>query len=469
MDNSISDSYIKGFIPYAFAAFLIGLVGGLTTVLGPAFVQDMNLPYNNTTWTALSLAVSSAVCAPVLGKISDILGRHTTLLLGISIFTIGNILTAIAPSLSFMLLARFIVGIGTAAVAPTVMSYIITEFPPHGIAKGFSLYMLISSGAVIFGPSLGGLILKAWNFRILMWICVSISAFFLVLCFFIHPKTSITPTKTGNFDTRGSIFVIVFFSLLLCIPSFGQNFGWLSKRFFLVLFLAIITFVGLILSEKKATNPILSGGFMRRKAFILPVIILFLTQGLMQANMTNVIIFVNYTQPDNTVISGYAISIMYLGMSLGSILLGPLTDRFEAKRILTFSLLLTGIGCGIMLFFSTHTTVLILAASLGILGFGLGGNATIFMKIVLSHLPPDTAGSGTGIYGLFRDLAAPFGVAIFVPMFTNQITQMLEKASSEITAATVAVSSIRMLSVIEICCIIVGIVIVQFLPEIHDN
>ena len=48
------------------------------------------------------------------------------------------------------------------------------------------------------------------------------------------------------------------------------------------------------------------------KGDALPVIILFLTQGLMQANMTNIIVFVNYTQPDNTVISGYAISIMYL-------------------------------------------------------------------------------------------------------------------------------------------------------------
>ena len=115
-----SDSYMKRFIPYALAAFLIGLIGGLTTVLGPAFVKDMNLNYNNTTWTALSLSLSTAVCAPILGQFSDILGRKTTLLLGISIFIIGNILTAIASSLLFMLIARFIVGIGTAAIAKNI-------------------------------------------------------------------------------------------------------------------------------------------------------------------------------------------------------------------------------------------------------------------------------------------------------------------------------------------------------------
>ncbi|MBR4060908.1 MAG: MFS transporter [Lachnospiraceae bacterium] len=466
MNHYLSVSYMKGFIPYALAAFLIGLVGGLTTILGPAFMQDLNLSYNNTTWTALAISTSSAVGAPILGKLSDLFGRRSTLLIGITIFTLGNLLTAVSSSLLFMLLARFIVGIGTAAVAPTVMSYIITEFPPKEIAKGFSLYMLISSGAVIFGPSIGSLILNTWGWRILMWICVFLSIIFLALCFFTHPKTSFSSKKQSVFDKRGALFVVIFFSLMLCIPSFGQNFGWLSPIFVTVFVLAIVSLLGLILSEKHAQNPILSGHFMKRKAFILPVMILFLTQGLMQANMTNVIVFVNYTQPDNSVISGYAISIMYLGMSIGSILLGPLADKYEPKRVLTCSLLLTLIGCGIMLLFSVLTSILLLATTLGILGFGLGANATIFMKIVLSGLSADAAGSGTGTYGLFRDLAAPFGVAVFVPMFTNQITR-LTTTTSGITAAEAAVTSIHTLAFIEICCVLASIIIVQFLPKVH--
>lgn len=468
MNSNHSDSYMKGFLPYAFAAFLVGIVGGLSTVLGPAFVQDMNLAYNNITWTTLAQAISTAACAPILGKLGDIFGRRRTLLLGITVFLLGNILSAIASSLIFMLFARFVVGIGTAAIAPTVMSYIVTEFPPQQIAKGFSLYMLISSGAVIFGPSLGGIFLQAANWRILMWISSIICVIFLILCFFTLSKANHSPKKLKDFDVRGAVFVVAFFSLLLCVPSFGQNFGWLSTNFIVVLILALIALIGLLMAEKHATNPILSASFMMRKAFILPVIILFLTQGLMQANMSNTIVFVNYTQPENSVISGYAISIMYLGMSFGSILLGPLADRFEAKRILTGSLLLTGVGCGLMLLFSTTTTVFLLASSLGILGFGLGANATIFMKIVLSDIPAETAGTGTGIYGLFRDLAAPFGVAVFVPMFTNEITRLTTNTTS-ITTASAAVSSIHMLAIIELICVAVGILIVQLLPQIHDK
>lgn len=461
-------SYLKGFIPYAFAAFLIGLIGGLTTVLGPAFMKEMNLNYNNTTWTALSLSISSAVFTPILGRISDVIGRRKTLLVGIGIFILGNILTAIANSLIYMIIARFIVGIGIASVAPTVISYIISYFPPESIAKGFSLYMLISSAAVIFGPTIGGLIINKWNFRVLMWVCVVISILFFILCFLTNKNKDIIIKKNKYFDKYGFIFIVLFFSFLLCIPSFGQNFGWTSPTTIIVMVLSLFSLIALIIFEKKAIIPALSSSFIFRKSFILSIITLFLTQGLMQANMTNVIVFVNYTNPYNTVISGYAISIMYLGMSLGSIILGPLTDKYEPKRILSISLLLTLVGCAIMLLFSVNTSVIILALSLGILGFGLGGNASIFMKVVLSNLSPEKSGAATGTYGLFRDLTIPFGVAIFVPLFTNQITNYTDSINI-ITSGEAAVKSIHILSIVEIIFVIVGIILVQFLPKIHKK
>ena len=464
MEISSSKPYLRGFVPYALAAFLVGAVGGFTAVLGPAFVSDLNLPYNNTTWTALAMAASTAAFAPILGKLGDVIGRKATLLIGIAIFTLGNILTAIAPSLFFMIIARFIVGIGSAAIAPVVMSYIVTEFPREKIAKGFSLYMLISSSAVIFGPTLGGLLIEFYGWRAMMWVCVAISAIIFLLCIVTHRKDSIALKPLTDFDGIGSVWVLIFFTLMLCLPSFGQNFGIRSIWFLIILIASVISFIGLFFAEKKATNPILGWKFMKRKKFFLSVGALFLTQGLMQANMTNIIVFINYTQPDNTIISSYAISIMYIGMSLGSVVLGPLADRIEPKKVLAASLTLTGVGCAIMLLFTAQTSVIILAASLGILGFGLGGNAAIFMKVVLSGVPNETAGAGTGTYGLFRDLAAPFGVAIFVPLFTNRVTNIISSGKGEITAA---VNSIKFLAAAEIICVIAGIAIVLFLPKIY--
>jgi len=461
-----NNAYKKGFIPYALAAFLIGIVGGFSTVMGPSFVQDIGIAYNNTTWTALAQAMSTAACAPILGKVGDVIGRKRTLLLGIAVFTLGNVLSALANSLVFMMIARFVVGIGTAAMTPVIMAYIVTNFPPNQVAKGFSLYMLISSASVIFGPTLGGLIISAYGWRVMLWVCVAICAATFIACVLTAGKEDSQRLPLQNFDGIGAVLVLIFFSLLLCIPSFGQNFGWSSRAFLAVLIAAAISLLGLIVAERKAVHPILPGGFMKRGAFILSVLALFLTQGLMQANMTNTIVFVNYTQPDNTAISGYAISVMYVGMSLGAVILGPLADRFEPKHVLTSSLILTGIGCGILFLFSEATSVLLLMASLGILGFGLGGNGTIFMKVALSGLPQQEAGAGTGTYGLFRDLAAPFGVAVFVPLFTNQITGLIAGGAS---GANAAIQSIHQLAIAELLCIAAGIAAVLFLPKIRNK
>lgn len=211
-----NDDYKKGFLPYGLAAFLIGIVGGFSTVLGPAFVQDLGISYNNTTWTALAQAMSTAACAPILGKIGDVIGRKTTLLLGIAVFTLGNILSAVAPSLLFMLAARFIVGVGTAAMSPVILAYIATAFPQDRVAKGFSLYMLISSASVIFGPSLGSLLISAYGWRAMLWVCVAISAAVFFFCLRTARKEPKAAQSLENFDAPGAVLVMVF-SVYCCV------------------------------------------------------------------------------------------------------------------------------------------------------------------------------------------------------------------------------------------------------------
>ena len=460
------EQYGKGFLPYGAAALLVGLVGGFSAVLGPAFVRDLGIAYNNTTWTSLATAMSTAACAPIMGKLADAVGRRRMLLLGVAVYTLGNIMTAISPALLFMLAARFVVGVGTAAIAPVVISYILAEFPPERIGSGLSMYMLISSGSVVFGPTVGSWIISVWGWRAMVWVCVGFCVAVLGYCLFVREKNVTRKGALAGFDASGAVLVVAFFSLVLCIPSFGQNFGWYSWPFRIVFVAAVIAFLGLGTLEKKAENPILPLSFMKRKAFYLTVVAMFLTQGLMQANMTNTIVFVEYIQPGNTVVSGYAISIMYIGMALGAVLLGPLADRFEPKYILVGSLSLTALGCATMLLFSEQASAALLMLSLGVLGFGLGGNGTIFMKVVLSGLSGKVAGAGTGTYGLFRDLAAPFGVAVLVPMFTNGVTGGIKNGMNP---AASAVSAIHSLAIVEIVCVVIGICVVCLLPGIHGK
>ncbi len=454
--------YLRGFIPYAVSAFLIGIVGGFAAVLGPAFVQDIGIDYSNTTWTALAQTVSTAAWAPILGKLADAIGRRRTLLLGLAVFTLGHLLTAFADSLSFMLLSRFLVGLGTAAIAPVIMAYILTEFPPNATARGFSLYMLISSSAVVFGPTVGSIMIQRSGWRSMSWLCVVLCLLCSLVCLLTCKKDRTSGKKSRKFDSVGAVFVVLFFSLAVCIPSFAQNFGVTSVPFWVVLIAGILSLLGLVWQERRTTDPILPGSFLRQRTFIFSIAALFLTQGLMQANMTNSIVFVNYTHPGSSIISGLSISVMYLGMSLGAVILGPLADRFSPKALLTCSLTLTGLGCGGFLLFQAHTAPWLFMIPLGILGFGLGGNGTIFMKLVLSGLPPEQAGSGSGTFGLFRDVAAPFGVAVFVPLFTNRITAQIALGDPPGEAAA---GALHLLAIVEVLCVAGSLIAVYLIPR----
>ena len=88
------------------------------------------------------------------------------------------------------------------------------------------------------------------------------------------------------------------------------------------------------------------------------------------------------------------------------------------------------------------------------------------MRVVLSDISAKRVGAATGTYGLFRDLAAPFGVAVFVPLFTNRVTANVNMGLDEISSA---VSSIKLLAIAEIICIAVGLVAVFLLPKIHGG
>jgi hypothetical protein len=86
------------------------------------------------------------------------------------------------------------------------------------------------------------------------------------------------------------------------------------------------------------------------------------------------------------------------------------------------------------------------------------------MKVALRDVSAEDAGSGTGAYGLFRDLSAPFGVAVFVPMFTNHITAM---TSAGTVAGVAAVSAVRTLAITEIICVLAGLLVIGMLPGLR--
>lgn len=472
MDTQNRD-YQNGFVPYAVAAAALSLCGGLTAAVPSNIVADWGLRETSVTWLALAYSLGAASMAPVMGKLVDILGRRRTLLLGLGLFTAGPILAGLMPDgrLLAIMAFRFLSGVGAAGIAPVVMSYIMTEFPQEKQGKGFTLYMLLSCGTVIFGPALGSLLLVQAGWRTVLYTCGAISVSALLACLFLAKDRAVEHSDPVRFDYAGAVLVPVFFSMLLFIPTFGQNSGWLAKPTLVCFAVGLFALALLYFAERKAENPILNGKFMARKQFVLPVAALFLSQGLLQSCMTNIITFSIVTTGDRT-LSGIAASVLYVGMALGTVVIGPLADKREPRTVAAGALVFVAAGAALQLLFTADTGLLLMGASMFLVGLGLGGNGTIFLKVVLSGLSPEVAGSGSGTYNVFRDMAAPFGVAVFVPMFSGRLAaetlRLAEQGMGERAArAIAAVEALHTTALAQTVCAAAGIGVCLLLPKIY--
>lgn len=468
-------SYMRGFVPFIIAAAVLSLCGGFTAAIPANVVTAWGLDSSITTWITLAYSLGAAAMAPIMGRLGDVLGRRSMILLSMLIYGIGQLLIALCPDggLACILLFRFIVGVGAAGIAPVVMAYIMTEFPQDKLGKGFAIYMFTSCGMVIFGPTVGGIIMTIAGWRPVMWICVACCIIAFLFCFIMIGKDDRPRRTLAGFDFAGAVFVLIFFSMVLSIPTFGQNNGWTAKPTLVCIVLGICAFFVLLIIERKAQTPILNGKFMSRKRFILPVVVLFLSQGLLQSCMTNIIMFSIYTTGDRT-LSGIATSVMYLGMALGTIVIGPLADKKEPRGVAGMALVFVAVGAALQLLFTADTGLALMCASLFLIGLGLGGNGTIFMKVALSGMDRAAAGSGSGTYNVFRDMSAPFGVAVFVPLFSSGIAsgtaEFMAKGADEASAMVQAcVNSLHSTAVVQVIAVIIGIVICFMIPKIYSG
>ena len=466
MENT-NKSYMKGFVPYAIAAAILSLCGGFTasvpTAISTAWNADASL-----TFITLAYSLAAAAMAPIMGKLGGAIGRRKMLLSAMALYTVGQALIAICPqNVPLLLVFRFMVGIGAAGIAPVIMAYIMMEFPPEKMGLGFTIYMVLSCGMVIFGPTVGGILMAvigtadAW--RIIMWICVAMCVISFVLCFaMVKDNPNLPKGSMKGFDWAGAAFVLIMFGALVCVPTFGQQNGWMSVATLASIAVAVVGLIILVAIEKKAASPILNGKFIARKNFVLPVIVLFLTQGLMTACLTEIIRF-GYAI-DKASVASIAMSIEYLGMAIGTVVLGPMADKKEPRIVAAIALVFVAIGSAIMMIINENAGVLAMGGALFFVGLGLGGNTTIFMKVALSVDAPTESSSASGTFNVFKDMCAPFGVAIFVPMF---VTGMTNKAAAGMAVPAAAASALHSVALVQLVCVAVGIVVCFMLPSVR--
>lgn len=179
-----------------FAAIGLDAVGiGLIFPILPRLLEDVTHTHNIATYIGIMTAlygVMQFIFAPVLGALSDNLGRRPVLLISLAGAAINYVVMAFAPQLWMLLLGRAIAGLTSANVS-VATAYITDISSEDKRARRFGLCNAMFGIGFIIGPVLGGLLGDYW-LRLPFIAAAVLNAGNLLLALFMLPESR-TPAR----------------------------------------------------------------------------------------------------------------------------------------------------------------------------------------------------------------------------------------------------------------------------------
>jgi MFS family permease len=260
-DKKVALGLTAVFVTYFLANFFMNAVN----ISQPKTVEEFN-GMALFSWLIALPALGSAVATLMFGKLSDMYGRRTILLVSLGLFLAGAVLAAISTSMTFAIAARVILALGQGALAPLCFSVIGDLFEPASRAKWSGMLNLPAGIAATIAPVLGGMITESsMGWRGLFWVVAPIVLIAGGLVAVGIPENTVKVQQKVDFL---GIFVMVIASAALI---FG--FSWLGAPDMRMLgiglvVLSVIAWAVFIAVEKKAEAPILDPQVLFNRTFI---------------------------------------------------------------------------------------------------------------------------------------------------------------------------------------------------------
>ena len=202
---------------------------------------------DESTWILTSYLVSNAIVLPVSGWLANVIGRKRFYMICVGLITASSLMCAMSTSLSMMIVARVLQGIGGGGMAPVEQSMFADTFPPEKRAQSFALYGLTVVSAPAIGPLLGGWLTDnlSWHWVFLINLPVGLLSLVLVGWLVVEPEVLQRErrdllAKGLNIDIVGLILVVLGFGALqIFLDRFELDDGFSSG---FISILAIISF-----------------------------------------------------------------------------------------------------------------------------------------------------------------------------------------------------------------------------------
>jgi len=167
----------------------------------PAIGEELNADAEQVQWSLSVYFLGLASGQLVYGPLADRFGRRLPLLFGVALFCVASFACAMAPTLEWLLAARFAQALGGCAGMVVTRAVVRDLCAPIDAAKAFSQLMLIMGVAPILAPLAGGAMLKVAGWPSIFWFLTLFSALFALAVYFFLPETlpeDTPPARLGS-------------------------------------------------------------------------------------------------------------------------------------------------------------------------------------------------------------------------------------------------------------------------------
>ena len=148
----------------------------IVNVALPHMQGELGATSDQISWVLTSYLVSSAICMPLTGYFSDVLGRKRFLLLSIAGFVAASALCGISQNVTQIVLFRLLQGVFGAALVPLSQAIMSDAYPPQERGKAMAIWGLGVMVGPVLGPTLGGWLTEAASWRWTFYINLPIGA-----------------------------------------------------------------------------------------------------------------------------------------------------------------------------------------------------------------------------------------------------------------------------------------------------
>lgn len=401
-----------------FTVLLISLDATVLNVALPTLVVDLHPSASGVQWIADSYVLTEAVLLLVCGALGDRVGRRRVFLAGVAVFGAASLTCALVHTAGLLIAARSLTGVGAALLMPVTLSIITSTFPAAERARAIGIWAGVGGIGTAAGPLIGGWLLQHfwWGSVFIINVPVAVAAFIGALLFVSESRSEVP----RPIDPVGVVLSAAGLAAITYALIVSPDQGWTSVTVLATLLGGVALMAAFVVWDGRRSDPLVDLGLFRIPTFstgLAAVTAAFFAMYAVSFLLSQYIQFVQGT-------SVFGVGLRFLPLAAGT-LIGSNSATRLSNRLGVRTVVVTGmvLVAAALVIYSTLTVSSGSAPILGafaLVGFGMGIVIAPASNAVMSSLPPNKVGVGSGLRSTVQLLGGSFGVAIIGNLVTSR-------------------------------------------------